>query len=474
MPIKALYRYARLLTGICLLVLCVQATTLAQKVDCPNIVRNALKVADQFCENTRRNEACYGNIVLEAESQPGIQELRFKQPGDRVSVNTIKSLTLSPMDAANQIWGIALMRIQANLPDTLPGQNVTFLLFGNVEIENAVDTNTQPPTVRITTPRAVNIRKSSSKDALVIGSTKAGDVLIADGRSRDGAWLRVQSNKGIGWIAAGLVQTNDNLQKLAVIDAAPLALNPMQAFYFRTGVADAPCAEAPDSGILIQTPQGAGRVDLRVNEVDITLGSTVYLEAQPNGNMTIDVLEGQATVSAQGTTVVAPAGTRVIVPLDANLRASGIPSPSQPYNPGRLSVLPVSVLPDTITIAPPLVATTGATPSATPPGGAPQAGLPVSGNWCPTATGCTSTVLPTPIQFTYENNGSVLILAYEGGAERYTQTEPGVYTWSQGGTKAVLRVLSSSHFIQEFTFAGGNTSKADWTLRETTSTPAPG
>ena len=30
------------------------------------------------------------------------------------------------------------MQLQANLPDTLPGQNVTFLLFGNVEIENAV------------------------------------------------------------------------------------------------------------------------------------------------------------------------------------------------------------------------------------------------------------------------------------------------------------------------------------------------
>ena len=30
----------------------------------------------------------------------------------------------------------------------------------------------------------------------------------------------------------------------------------MQAFYFRSGIGDAPCAEAPNSGILIQTPEG--------------------------------------------------------------------------------------------------------------------------------------------------------------------------------------------------------------------------
>ena len=30
------------------------------------------------------------------------------------------------------------MKLQANLPDSLPGQNVTFLMFGDVQIQNAV------------------------------------------------------------------------------------------------------------------------------------------------------------------------------------------------------------------------------------------------------------------------------------------------------------------------------------------------
>ena len=41
------------------------------------------------------------------------------------------------MNASTGAWGVALMRIQANLPDTLPGQNVTMLIFGDVQIQNA-------------------------------------------------------------------------------------------------------------------------------------------------------------------------------------------------------------------------------------------------------------------------------------------------------------------------------------------------
>ncbi|MFN8372502.1 MAG: hypothetical protein U0694_06460 [Anaerolineae bacterium] len=49
--------------------------------------------------------------------------------------------------------------------------------------------------------------------------------------------------------------------------------------------------EAPDSGILIQTPQGAGTINLVVNEVEITLGSTAYMTAG-DGEMTVSLIEG--------------------------------------------------------------------------------------------------------------------------------------------------------------------------------------
>ena len=35
--------------------------------------------------------------------------------------------------------------------------------------------------------------------------------------------------------------------------------------------------EAPQDGILIQTPKGVGQINMRANDVDIQLGSTAYL-----------------------------------------------------------------------------------------------------------------------------------------------------------------------------------------------------
>ena len=118
----------------------VSAVAVAQG-DCPTIVQQALTSASTACDATGRNQACYGNINLSAQPQTGVVNFSFTQPGDLVDVAGIQSLTLSPLDQAQDIWGVALMKLQANLPDTLPGQNVTFLLFGDVEIQNAVSSN---------------------------------------------------------------------------------------------------------------------------------------------------------------------------------------------------------------------------------------------------------------------------------------------------------------------------------------------
>ncbi|MBZ0288251.1 MAG: hypothetical protein K8I30_11610, partial [Anaerolineae bacterium] len=118
---------------------------------------------------------------------------------------------------------------------------------------------------------------------------------------------------------------------------------PMQSFYFKTGVGDRPCAEAPDSGILIQTPKGSGKVILNANDVQITLGSTVYLQAQPNNLMTVTVLEGQASLQAGGQTQIVPAGTYSQVQLDASGHAAGSASFPKPYDEQSLQTLPLSV-----------------------------------------------------------------------------------------------------------------------------------
>ena len=129
----------------------------------------------------------------------------------------------------------------------------------------------------------------------------------------------------------------------ALLPSAPgaSAFGPMQAFYFTSGLTDAPCATTPDSGILIQTPTGAGTVQLRANDVDIQLGSTVFLQAVPDDALYVSVLEGHATLTAQGHSQVVPPGTVGRVPLGADGAASGPPEYPVPYAFQMLRTLPV-------------------------------------------------------------------------------------------------------------------------------------
>ena len=74
-------------------------------------------------------EICYGNNAISAETY---QAVNFDDVGDIASVNEVLRLQLSEMTSSSQSWGIAIMKLQANLPDTIPGQNVQVILFGDV------------------------------------------------------------------------------------------------------------------------------------------------------------------------------------------------------------------------------------------------------------------------------------------------------------------------------------------------------
>jgi hypothetical protein len=415
-------------------------SAIAAQTDCPTIVLDALNATDTACEGTSRNQACYGNISLAAEPQEGTADFTFEQPGDIVDVAGIRTLTLQPLDATDELWGVALMRLQANLPETLPGQNVTFLLFGDVEITNAVESNVEPITLEVVSTGNINVRSGHSTNDGRISELANGETVVADGRNPDSTWLRIQLSDGTpGWVSADLVTVADDVSLLEVVD--PLALpqpplTPMQAFYFKSGIGDAPCEEAPDSGILIQTPEGAGQISLTVNEVDIQLGSTAYLQAQPSGEMAVNVVEHQATVSADGVTRFVPAGTRVRVPLDANLAASGPPSEPEPYNNSDLGALPVLHMPRRVPVAPALTQAEIDALALT---------LPVSGDWLYQSGGVTlggdcagfldpsmfpehSQVVRLEGVFTFDPSGGLQNMQVpEFGNPEFTSTEPGVY-----------------------------------------------
>ena len=102
---------------------------------CDELVADALLVAGPACNGTERNQACYGNNLASAQFQEGLEQ-RFSNVGDLISIIGMRTLTTSALSEADQVWGVAFLKAQANLPDTLPGQNVTFLLYGGATADN--------------------------------------------------------------------------------------------------------------------------------------------------------------------------------------------------------------------------------------------------------------------------------------------------------------------------------------------------
>lgn len=105
-----------------------------EKDTCQAILTHAIETLNNTCDKLDRNNACYGNNAVEAELNS--TTIKFNTTGDRAPIRMIKRLVTSPLDTEKGTWGLSLLKLQANLPDTMPGQNVLFLVYGNTTIEN--------------------------------------------------------------------------------------------------------------------------------------------------------------------------------------------------------------------------------------------------------------------------------------------------------------------------------------------------
>ncbi len=323
----------------------------AQESMCPTIVRNAIAVTEDLCDGIERNQACYGHTSMLAEPQPDIINFAFDTEGDVEYIDQIRTLRLSLMDVDNGEWGVGLLRLQASYRQSQPETNVTMVLFGGVELDNQM---TNEPTVEamVNTTGEVNVRLGPSTNDRVIGSVKPGKMVTVTGRSADGQWVRIvlPATGTTGWIASWLLYSDQGFDALDVKDAGAEYYGPMQAFTFNSGSHDTLCAESPGSGLLIQTPEGAARVTLLINEVDVQVGSTVFFQAQPSDEMAIWVIEGSARVAVDDVVHVVPTGMMLTVPMDQDLKPSGRPTAPAVFDPADpvLQALPLTLLPELV------------------------------------------------------------------------------------------------------------------------------
>jgi hypothetical protein len=225
-----------------LLAISLSIASLAQEA-CPDIVLDALDSMENACVSIGRNQACYGNGSIIAVDADGVELSDFAESGDMTEISDISSMSLSGLDEDAGLWGLAVLAVQADIPNTIPGQNVTMLLFGESELSTVEE-------------------------------------------------------------------------------------NP-SAFIFSAGIGQLSCDEAPN-GLLIQTPEGVGTINLSINNVAIELGSTAFLTAEADGDFVFALLEGHASLESEESEVEVNGGEFTKIELDEDLNPVGEFAEPQP------------------------------------------------------------------------------------------------------------------------------------------------
>lgn len=327
------------------LALCMSLT--AAQDACPVFVREALDTLFDGCEGLGRNQACYGNTLVEATGRT--PEFSFDGEGDIASVTDFDTLAFAPYDSAREQWGVVKMSLQANIPNSLPGQNVTVILLGDVDVQQV----SEPlPTTSVFTTGPLRLRSTPDTTSDNIITVMPGNTLLmATGRNEAGDWLRLVHNDPVqgalvGWastVSLGITEPTDSLMVITpgntLVNAFPA---PMQAFTFSGGIGDSPCSGAPDSGLIISTPAGSGKIAFEINTVRVSVGSTLWLRSVDDG-LRFDLATGSAVITADDTSVTVPAGAYAFVPTDDDGFPTGAPQGPMAYGVNDVGRLPLTV-----------------------------------------------------------------------------------------------------------------------------------
>lgn len=163
-----------------------QAIPTARGLACAQLINQAVQTVGAACAELGRNTVCYGNRLVQAAFQQGSAP-QFVVSGDRADLLAVQRLETSPLDETAQTWGIALLKALVNIPETLPGQGVTFLLFGAAALDgispqmNAVRLRTgigplpcseaPPSAMLLQSPQGTSVTINLNGASLTLGST---------------------------------------------------------------------------------------------------------------------------------------------------------------------------------------------------------------------------------------------------------------------------------------------------------------
>ena len=109
----------------------------AQTDVCSARVEEALNSVDDICSDLDRNTACYGANAVDSVTVTDPRPADFfVAPGDTGELVDFREISPNAFDPDTGDFGVSLLNVQANIPNTLPGQGVIFLLMGDARLTN--------------------------------------------------------------------------------------------------------------------------------------------------------------------------------------------------------------------------------------------------------------------------------------------------------------------------------------------------
>ncbi len=330
--------------ALTLLALLTMTSALAQDVECAVLVQRTLETARESCLEIGSGQACYGSGPLTVEAREDA-DITFRRPGDTVDLSAIDALTSGTLASSSATRGLAILNTRASLMDG----GVTMLMVGDVRLENR---SPQPADfiaapVRVSWPQGANLRAEPDESAQQVGSLVTGQAVTGIGRTQDSTWLLVDTSAVAGWVKTELMRADFDLSRLrvAVPDALPEMpyLSAMQTLHLDAAIDDAPCAGAPDSGVLAQTPDGVFAT-LFVNDAALVFNGTIWLQSTETNETVLSVLEGEAQYpdAASGEIRRLRAGRRITFGYQGARIIFKVP---EDYHWSRARYLPLVLLP---------------------------------------------------------------------------------------------------------------------------------
>lgn len=334
---------------LALSITCLCSTVAAQEPSCPAAQNDAFDNIINHCAEQEPGSLCFGHetvSVVKRANAPQTQELR--QPGDTMPINAIDWLSVSTEDHS---YGAARAVFPAYPYDGLEAEPSALLAYGNVALFLPAP-HLQPPLqdLAVAASRGAYLRAEPNTDSDIVKPIPVRVTVKVIGASSNLNWLRIYAAPDIiGWMSREVLTEPEQALPLlaAETDIVPLWL-PWQAFDFRSGIADAPCADAPESGILLQTPKFISPRQFIVNGIRLRLSGSAWLQAQANSGTLIHVLDGLANVRANGVEHEVKSGFMTTVPLDtadgSGLTPADAPTEPVAYDYHALLNLPVHAL----------------------------------------------------------------------------------------------------------------------------------